>query len=172
MKYFSLRSLFYPVLLLALIACSASKQGTGINSAIPAEPGDSLVAYLERTRCFGVCPYYSIHIYKSGYVLYVGIDHVEKIGRYFTFLPEQKVKSIGEKAISIGYFELNNEYRNPYLTDFPTVYSEVRYNGMQKKITHYDADPPKSLIEMENFIDELFTTATVWQMHPDQNFKD
>lgn len=76
------------------------------------------------------------------------------------------------KAEELGYFNLNDEYRNPHLTDFPTVYSEVRFRGKRKKITHYDADPPAELVAMEKYLDSLFPANTNWQVHPDQNMND
>jgi hypothetical protein len=81
------------------------------------------------------------------------------------------VKSIGDKANELEFFELKDEYRNERLTDFPTIYIEVRYNGRAKKITHYDADPPNSLVEMEDFVDTLFK-GRQWQLHPVQNIKE
>ena len=151
-----------------LTSCaSARKQETTAE-----QTADSLVAYLERTRCFGVCPYYSIRIYQSGYVLYEGYEHVPNIGRFFTQLSRKQIAAIGQKAESIGYFELKEEYRNPYLTDYPTVYIEVRYRGKSRKITHYDAEPPANLLEMEKYLDSLFNENTVWQAHPVQEYKD
>jgi hypothetical protein len=147
--------------------CSSKTSATQVETV----SGDSLVAYLERTPCFGRCPYYSIRVYKSGYTVYEGYNDVPNVGKYFTWITSEEVKLIGEKANEIEFFELNDEYRNTRLTDFPTVYIEVRYRGRVKKITHYDADPPKSLVEMEDFIDNIFK-GRQWQLHPIQNIKE
>ncbi len=155
-----------------LYACTGSKKTSDIASDFPGEQGDSLVASISRTRCFGVCPYYSTWIYRSGYVIYEGYDHVPNVGRYYTWLTPEQLKSIGLKAEETGYFELNDEYRNPHLTDFPTIYSEVRFRGKRKKITHYTAEPPLNLVEMEKYLDALFTPDTKWNLHPVQNLKD
>jgi len=104
--------------------------------------------------------------------MYEGYDHVKKIGRFYTYISNEQLKSIGTKAEETGYFELNNEYRNPHLTDFPTIYSEVRFRGKQKKITHYDADPPRNLVEMENYLDKVVAEDADWVMHPVQDLKD
>jgi hypothetical protein len=132
---------------------------------------DSLVAYLERTPCFGRCPYYSIRVYQSGYAVYEGKNNVEKIGRYYTWIGKSDLTRIGTKALEIGFFDLNEEYRNPKLTDFPTVYVEVRHKGKARKVTHYDASPPPALTEMEDYIDTVFENRE-WQLHPDQNIRD
>ena len=153
-------------------ACSGSKEMAINYKDFPGEPADSLVASIERTRCFGVCPYYSIKIYRSGYVLYEGYDHVPNVGRFYTRLSQEQLLSIGLKAEETGYFNLENEYRNPHLTDFPTIYSEVRFRGKKKKITRYDASPPEALVKMENFLDSLFTKETNWILHPKQEIKE
>ena len=160
------------VLLIFIYACSASKPAKDNFSDFPGEPSDSLVASLERTRCFGVCPYYSIKIYRSGYVLYEGYDHVPNVGRFYSWLTKEQLTALGEKAESLGYFELENEYRNPHLTDFPTIYSEVRFRGKRKKITHFTASPPKPLVAMEDYIDGLFPPGTKWMLHPVQEIKE
>jgi hypothetical protein len=169
-----LRTLLPGLIILAQLffACSRNVTEGKTTPVSDTSQGDTLVAYLERTRCFGRCPYYSIYIYKSGYSVYTGIDHVTNIGRFYTFLSPEKVASIGVKAQELNYFKLEDEYRNPYLTDFPTVYSEVRWGGKSKRVTHYAAEAPPGLVEMQNYIDSLFDENTRWQAHPDQNFKD
>ena len=155
-----------------IYACSGSKQTTGNSNDFPGEVSDSLVASLERTRCFGVCPYYKFNIYRSGYVLYEGYDHVPNLGKYYTWLPSESLVEMGKQAERSGYFELNNEYRNPHLTDFPTIYIEIRFRGNKKKITHYDADPPANLVEMEKYLDSMFNDQTKWTKHPVQDLKE
>ena len=155
-----------------IYACTGSKSTTAQSSDFPGEPADSLVASIERTRCFGVCPYYSIKIYRSGYVLYEGYDNVPNVGRYYTWLTPRQLTEMGLKAEETGYFDLENEYRNPHLTDFPTIYSEVRFRGKRKKITHYTAEPPANLVEMEKYLDVMFTKEPNWILHPVQDLKD
>lgn len=168
-----MRNLFLLFIIPVFIySCSVSKESSVKASDFPGESSDSLVAYIERTRCFGVCPTYSIRIYRSGYVIYEGYDHVTNIGRYYKWITAEQLTSIGLKAEELGYFNLNDEYRNPHLTDFPTIFTEVRFRGKKKKITHYDADPPASLVEMEKYIDGVFPPGTTWIKHPVQEIKE
>jgi hypothetical protein len=167
---------FY-LLAIVFVACKSTKQTTAPkvykeDTLFPGTEADSLVVYLERTRCFGICPVYSISIYRSGFVAFEGNEHVKPIGNHFTFLSRTELMSIGERAEELGFFNLNDEYRNPYLTDFPTVYVEVRYKGKKKRVWHYDAEPPRNLVEMEDFIDKLFGEQTQWVPFPEQNYKD
>lgn len=159
------------ILGLFAVSCKNTKNITNTTD-FPGDDADSLVAYLERTPCFGRCPYYSISIYRSGYVVYEGKKDVEKMGRFFTWLSKETLKEMGETALKAGYFDLNDEYRNPHLTDFPTIYVEVRYQGKKKKITHYDASPPKALTDMEDYIDHLFSESTKWELHPNQKMAE
>ncbi len=169
--------LVFCMLAIFFFACKSTKQTVvpkvyQEDSLFPGTEADSLVAYLERTRCFGICPVYSISIYRSGCVVFEGNEHVKPIGNYFTFLNRTELVSIGAQAEQLGFFNLNDEYRNPYLTDFPTVYVEVRYKGKKKRVWHYDAEPPRNLVEMEDFIDKLFGEQTKWVPFPVQNYKD
>ncbi|MBL0339574.1 MAG: hypothetical protein IPP71_00875 [Bacteroidetes bacterium] len=162
--------LFYSFLF--LYACTGSKTTTSQNNDFPGDASDSLIASVERTRCYGVCPNYKILFYRSGYVIYEGYDHVTKIGRYYTFINKDQLSSIGIKAEETGYFNLNDSYKNPHLTDFPTIYSEVRFRGKVKKITRYDAEPPANLVEMENYLDKVIPEDQLWIKHPIQDLKE
>lgn len=154
-----------------LYSCAGSKNTVTTTNDFPGDPADSLVASIYRTPCFGVCPYYKQTFYRSGYVLYEGFANVTKKGRYYTHINIDQLKSIGEKAEELNYFSLDDVYKNPHLTDFPTIYIEVRFRGKTKKITHYDADPPKNLVEMENFLDKVVPEQTDWNLHPVQDLK-
>lgn len=169
--------LVFCMLVVGFSACKSTKQvdDTEIykeDALYPGVEADSLVAYLERTRCFGICPVYSISIYRSGCVVFEGNEHVKPLGNHFTFLNRSDLISVGQRAEELGFFSLNDEYRNPYLTDFPTVYVEVRYKGKKKRVWHYDAEPPRNLVEMEDFIDNLFNEQTRWVPFPVQHYKD
>jgi hypothetical protein len=167
-------AIVFVIIIFSIISsCAVKNKSDKPDNDFPGTHADSLVAYIERTRCFGICPNYSVRFYRSGYVLYEGYYNVDKIGRFYAYLPKQDIIDIGMKAEELNYFDLNNEYRNPYLADFPTVYLEVRFRGKLKKITHCDAEPPRELIEMEKYIDSKADNPEIsWQVHPDQNFKD
>jgi hypothetical protein len=147
------------VMLFFIYACAGSNKTSNVNNDFPGEASDSLVAYLERTPCFGVCPAYAISIYRSGYTLYDGKRNAERTGLYYTWLPKEELVAMGEKAEAINFFSLADEYRNPHLTDFPTIYIEVRFRGKKKRVTHYEVNPPENLVVMENYIDSLFSAG-------------
>ena len=169
-KYFS-KATAVLIGFIFIYSCAGSKNTVATNNDFPGDPADSLVASIYRTPCFGVCPHYRISFYRSGYVIYEGYANVTKKGRYYTTISRDQLVRIGKKAEEIGYFELNDNYKNPHLTDFPTIYSEVHFQGKNKKITHYDADPPKNLVEMENYLDTVVPEQTVWKLHPVQELQ-
>jgi len=105
-------------------------------------------------------------------VLYEGYDHVPNVGRHYTWLTHQQLVNIGLKAEELGYFDMMDEYRNPHLTDFPTIKTEVRFRGKRKKITCYHSDPPDNLVAMQDYLDGLFAVDVKWIKHPVQDLKE
>ena len=162
---------FLMVGLLLIWSCSGTKKNTTTSDDFPGTESDSLVAYLEKSPCFGRCPTFTFSVYRSGYVVYDGKTNVPNIGKYYSWLTHQQLVDMGKKAEEAGFFELNDEYRNLHLTDFPTIYIEIRYRGKKKKITHYDANPPANLVMMENYLDTLSSQVTNWNLHPVQENK-
>ncbi len=165
-------AIFYTcVIVVFTFSCRTTKPDSSFTD-FPGTESDSLVAYIERTVCFGICPVYSIRIFRSGYVLYNGEKNITPLGKHYLYLTPEQFRAIGEQADAIGYFDLNDAYQNPHLTDFPTVYTEVRFRGKKKKVTHYDADPPRNLVEMEKYLDSLFPPGTEWKALPKGNLND
>ncbi len=149
-------------IILAFIFLSACSRKQQTNPIPELSTGDSLVAYIEKSPCFGKCPTYSIHIYRSGYTLYNGKSNVARIGMYSTWLSMSNIKDIWTTADKLGYWGLSHEYRDPHLTDFPTIRSSVASPEKDNHVLRFTTDPPAELIKMEDFIDGLFNDETVW----------
>ncbi len=115
------------------------------------------VAGIQRTPCFGKCPQYEIRLYKSGLVDYIGIDAVDKIGKYQCRLDSAVVSLIVEKADAFGFFDLNDFYpiNSAQITDFPMCVCSVKKNG-ELKIVYNRNDAPLNLIKFQNFLDQFF----------------
>lgn len=123
-----------------------------------AQANDSLlIASLERTTCYGNCPYYKISVYSNGIVVYEGKQHVEPLGAYYTVVSDRKVMMILAMAESIDYWSLQNKYpaQGLGIIDFPTCITHVSLNGKQKTIYNRN-DAPTALIRYQNFFDTLF----------------
>lgn len=120
---------------------------------------DSLVARIQRTACFGRCPIYTASIYQSGLVLYQGEKWVEKEGMFQAKMTELEIKSLLEKAKSVGFFEMNEAYDSPYVTDLPSTIITLRNDDIIKIVANrYEG--PEALRTFEMFFDELLNGLT------------
>lgn len=115
------------------------------------------VATLERTTCYGACPYYKIAVYADGRVLYEGKSHVENIGKRTARISKATVEKLLAKAKEINYLSLENRYPNKGfgIVDFPMCITSVTIDGQQKEVYNRN-DGPKELTAYQDFFDALF----------------
>ncbi len=115
-----------------------------------------LVLSLERTTCYGNCPYYKIKIYSNGLAYYQGKKNVKNIGWYSAKISPRRINQILEKAYQIDYMQLERKYpiKGLGITDFPTCITYVKSQGEQKTVYNKN-DAPQSLIEYERFFDKV-----------------
>ncbi len=115
---------------------------------------DSLVVYLQRTACFGVCPIYVLSIYENGTVIYEGEKFVDKEGKFRAMITKEAIQKIQEKALSIDYFKMNEVYDNPNVTDLPSTITALQQDlDFKVVVNRYEA--PQPLNSLESYIDEL-----------------
>lgn len=116
-----------------------------------------LIAY-EKTPCFGRCPVYEVRVYRSGFATYEGKNFTEKMGRFTGKLTPDQIDRILEKAGSIDYFSLKNEY-NSDVTDLPSTYTTIVQNGEKKRI-RARASYPDELRELHETMESVFDQVT------------
>ena len=114
---------------------------------------DTLYLTIRKTPCYGQCPIYTADIYNSGYVVYEGKRFVENVGLYTGRLSPDALKSIRHLARTVNYFGFENEYDSP-VTDFPTTYTTMHFNGQQKTIKNRVGGPDE-LREFENHVQKV-----------------
>ncbi len=160
MKKF-LSSIFF---LAVLFSCKTSKETTEAKpvtvkteAAATPQTNDSLLAYLERTACYGTCPIYKFHIYTSGYAVYEGKRFVEKMGLYETQFPDSILINIKKNAKAINYFGFKDDYPKT-ASDFPSVKTAVVLDGKRKTITN-GSGAPSALKGFEKYLDSLKDSA-------------
>lgn len=146
--YIMLQRLFTIILLLTVLSTWVEAQQ--LNDSL-------LVASLERTTCYGKCPYYKISIYSNGLVTYHGKAHTSPLGRYYTTISTKKVFQLLELANKINYFELGNKYPTKGLgiIDFPTCITYIKVDKKEKTIYNRN-DAPMRLVRYQDFFDSLF----------------
>ena len=119
-----------------------------------------IVITLERTRCFGVCPAYTLTIYGDGRVVYDGKDFVRVEGARTANIGEESISRLVTEFQNIDYFSLDDSYEEFNATDMPSAITSITINGKTKTIRHYHGDlsAPKKLTELENKIDQIVNT--------------
>ncbi|MCX6350893.1 MAG: DUF6438 domain-containing protein [Bacteroidetes bacterium] len=115
---------------------------------------------MERTRCFGACPAYTIEIYKNGLVKYHGIADVKKMGNYTKKLKCKEVNALKKEFKAAKFFEFKDEY-TAHVTDLPTTYISFNYHGKSKKIKDY-WEAPLELEHLENLLDIIANSEVGW----------
>ncbi len=144
--------------LTVLLSCKQSETTTTnttasktIQSNTPVK--EALFLTMERTPCFGKCPYYKITIMNTGKVTYDGIRFADKMGKHTKKLSTEQLSQIQNKIDAISLFEMETKY-DSNITDIPAVALLVVYKGRKKKI--YDRyGGPKELREFEKLIDSI-----------------
>lgn len=115
-----------------------------------------LLASLERTTCYGNCPYYEVKVYSNGIITYNGKQNVEYIGLHQGAISQTQIRQLLDKAKSIGYVYLDNKYPTKGLgiIDFPVCITSIKEGG-NKKMIYNRNDSPQRLVEYQDFFDEL-----------------
>lgn len=142
--------------IIAIAVCAVCVLGGCKNTEAPAKTdakAATVVASIERTACYGSCPIYRATFYSDGRVRYVGKRFVPNVGTYELQISPDDVKSIGAKAVEMGYFGLNDKYDSP-VTDFPSCVTTVN-DGGQSKTVFDRVDGPKALKSFEKHLDSL-----------------
>jgi hypothetical protein len=137
-----------------ILAALDSSMAAEETNTIPTASKDSLLASVERTPCFGMCPIYTMHIYQSGFVRYEGKNFVDNIGLYYTYSDASVLEQIKAKAEEIKFFSFDDTY-DGQVTDLPTTYVTVNMNGEKKRIKlRYNY--PDELKAFGKYLDELY----------------
>jgi len=163
-------------LLLALfLSCKPAKETTEASTqttvvaekktevAATAQSGDSLLASIERTACYGTCPIYKFSIYNSGYAVYEGKRFVEKIGRFETHINPPVLDEIRTKAIAVKYFDFRDEYPKT-ASDFPATKTAVVLDGKRKDVNN-GSGGPTALKEFQDYLDNIKDSAEWKEVH-------
>ncbi|MCC6385263.1 MAG: DUF6438 domain-containing protein [Bacteroidia bacterium] len=161
---FSFLRRFLPamVVLSFTLTCKSTKPSS--DQTGPNHTDSVLLASIERTPCFGICPVYKISIYQSGYVIMHGIRHVKNTGWFSTRLTTEDVKSIKDYINQHNVYEFKDNYTEPRVADFPSAITEVNLHNQYKRIVNTDPAAPEELLNWEKFLDSFFNDQTNWEL--------
>lgn len=152
MKYLVLISV------LILFSCSPAKKVASENQKVSEQKKllgkESVVLSFERTLCYGMCPAYKITVRNDGSALYEGYKFTEKIGNYQAVLSPEQFEAILNEAGQVGFFDMQNEYDNPAVTDLPSVMTMIEGpNGPKNVLDRMNA--PAELKRLEKYLDGI-----------------
>lgn len=135
MKYSASTLLLLVLVLLTggFIACNGQKAASSPAPYGGDTPADSLFFTITKTPCFGKCPAYTVHVYRSGFATYNGKSHVEKTGEHTAHVGTDTMALLLAKAEAIGFFDLQDVY-DSQVTDLPTTTIAVAAGGRTKQV--------------------------------------
>lgn len=111
---------------------------------------------LERGPCFGFCPIYTVVVDQSGIVTLIKNKDTDKEEQVTYTVAPGNAKLLLDQANKMDFFNLNSEYRDPFITDLPDARVTIIYMGKTKSIYMYgleDTVPPQ-LTDLTKKIDE------------------
>lgn len=119
---------------------------------------------LERTRCYGTCPAYTVTIHGNGRVEYDGKGHVAKKGKREGRIEADAIRALALEFAKAKFLTLPEEYLEAncsrYCTDMTTAVTEVKVRGVTHRVKHYYGcgGAPKTLFELESAVDKAANT--------------
>jgi hypothetical protein len=158
-----MQKLIYSIIIvITLSSACKSKEKMPQNNASGADT--ILLASIERTPCFGKCPVYKTTIFQSGYVLYEGKQNVKNIGLFSTWLDKSKVDEIKNFILQNKILDMNDQYKNPHIADYPGTITEANLNNKYRHILEMDPQAPKEIKDFQKFLDSFFSDETNWTL--------
>ncbi len=121
---------------------------------------NSLLISLEKTRCFGTCPVFTLEIYDDGAAILRGEENIHKIGEFRATLSKKQVKELVKAFRAKDFFGFEDSYTSS-ASDLPTTYLSFTDKEITKKITDYD-QAPESLKELEAKV-EAYIGILTWR---------
>lgn len=134
-----IRSLYVFFVLMVAVSCKSGEKTvesqTNESSSNNAETAqESFLVKQKATPCFGECPVYELTIYEDGRLSYHGKNFVEFKGHYTAQLSDDKIREIKRRIEKSGFFNFEEEYDNPNITDLPSIITTVQLNGETHRV--------------------------------------
>ncbi len=123
--------------------------------------------HLERTRCYGTCPVYSVTIKNDGSFVYHGKAHVDHIGEYRGTVSKWAFNQLASFIKDADYMNLESNYKSR-ITDMATVKTAVKMGGEKKTVSNYANAGPAKLWAIEQLIDKIVMEGD-WENSSEKN---
>jgi len=122
---------------------------------------ETLTIQMERTRCYGTCPAYTVTIHGNGAVEYLGKSYVKVTERRNKQIDAATVKALVAQLSEAKFVLIPDQYSEKRCdcrrcTDFPSATVEVHTSSISHRVEHYYgcACAPKALFDLESAIDK------------------
>jgi hypothetical protein len=122
----------------------------------------SSVITLQKTECYGTCPVYTITIYGTGKVLFEGVKHVKKEGKFQKQLKPSEVNKLFNAFECANFSDFKNEYDEERISDLPTTYISFEHRGFKKRIKDY-YNAPEELKKLEKLVEDIAMNEQGWE---------
>lgn len=128
--------------------------------AVPSAP---LLASLERTACYGVCPVYLVKVFTDGRVEWEGRKHVKVKGQQIAQLNSQGLAALKQAFADAGFLKLSGNFACLEATDHASAKVTFVDGENTVLIDHYDGcrSTPgvEVLTKLEQQFDVIVNTA-------------
>ena len=127
---------------------------------IVAQNADNLEFSMDKGMCYGSCPEYRLEVYKSRYLIYIGIKNTEKLGVYRKTLSKPEYKEICKafKKSKFDSFEDNYESQVP---DLPSVI--ITHHKKRKSVTG-KLERPQMIHNLEELLTKYADSKGNWKL--------
>lgn len=112
---------------------------------------------MERTPCFGACPWFFITIMDDGTLFLEGKKDIKQIGRYQAKISTDHAKTLLKKCKILENAE--KDYTKKNVADIPMINYEYEIKGETKSVRSANFGP-EELTKLAEEIDQLLETAT------------
>ena len=136
---------------------------TSRQSVVSAVPAGATIT-MERNRCYGTCPNYSLTITSAGKVTYRGKNFVKTRGTRKTRIARNQVAAWFSELERIGFFSLKERYElvedgcASAVSDSASITITVKLGRKSHTVTHFTGckgiERLDLLVELENAMDD------------------
>lgn len=145
---------------LLILACVADVQA--MKKAKKKSTGNITYVSMHRSACFGRCPDYTIEIYNTGVVKYMGYMFVKDSGVYTKNIGQAKAMRILKQFETYRVDTCQKNYVQR-IADLPGVYYVIRYKSGKEQEINNAHFGPEFLAELAKDIDKEIKVDASWK---------
>ncbi|HET8985678.1 MAG TPA: DUF6438 domain-containing protein [Trueperaceae bacterium] len=116
---------------------------------------------LERTKCLGNCPAYTVIILADGTFTYSGSANVERMGEHGGTVPRWFLDRVLRYVDEIEFMDIDATF-DPMVLDAPSAYTMVEWGDTTHVVLNAASAAPSVVWVLERLIDDMLELAT-WE---------